>query len=121
MTFIATFGLIHFSIRLMQPPPVLPIWPTPIVTMALPIALPPVCWIQVDKPEEYSVEAMTSLAEDIERVSEEEASSSDQQGNPADQDESQQVPNVIMVQLESFIDLTGWRALPIRKILCLFY
>ena len=47
---------------------------------------------------------MTSLAEDIERVSEEEASSSDQQGNPADQDESQQVPNVIMVQLESFID-----------------
>ena len=41
---------------------------------------------------------------DIERVSEEEASSSDQQGNPADQDESQQVPNVIMVQLEAFID-----------------
>lgn len=105
MTFIATFGLIHFSIQADA-------------TSASFANLADAyrnygfayCFATslldtgIDKPEEYSVEAMTSLAEDIERVSEEEASSSDQQGNPADQDESQQVPNVIMVQLESFID-----------------
>ena len=47
---------------------------------------------------------MVSLAEDIERESEEEVSSSDPQGSPADPAQSQQAPNVIMVQLESFID-----------------
>ena len=121
MTFIATFGLIHFSIQADA-------------TSASFANLADAyrnygfayCFATslldtgIDKPEEYSVEAMTSLAEDIERVSEEEASSSDQQGSPADQDESQQVPNVIMVQLESFIDPNRLEGFTYSEILCLF-
>ena len=105
MTSLATFGLIHFSIQADATS-------TSFANLANAYRNYGFAYCfaaslldtGIDKPEDYSAEAMVSLAEDIERESEEEVSSSDQQGSPADPAQSQQAPNVIMVQLESFID-----------------
>lgn len=58
----------------------------------------------IGRPPDYTADVMVHLAQQIERVSEEGIPSSDQQENPADRDESKSAPNVIIVQLESFID-----------------
>ena len=61
----------------------------------------------IDRPEDYSVETMVSLAEDIEKEAEEDEEedvSPDAQQESAIFADSQQKPNIIMVQLESFID-----------------
>lgn len=105
MTSLATFGLIHFSIQADATS-------TSFANLANAYRNYGFAYCfatslldtGISKPEDYSAEAMVSLAEDIERESEEEVSSSDQQGSPADPAQSQQAPNVIMVQLESFID-----------------
>lgn len=105
MTSLATFGLIHFSIQANATS-------TSFANLANAYRNYGFAYCfatslldtGISKPEDYSAEAMVSLAEDIERESEEEVSSSDQQGSPADPAQSQQAPNVIMVQLESFID-----------------
>lgn len=57
----------------------------------------------IDKPEDYSVETMASLAEDIEAETKEDVSP-DAQKDSAIFADSQQEPNIVMVQLESFID-----------------
>ena len=105
MTSLATFGLIHFSIQANATS-------TSFANLANAYRNYGFAYCfatslldtGISKPEDYSAEAMVSLAEDIERESEEEVSSSDQQGSPADPAQSQQAPNVMMVQLESFID-----------------
>ena len=105
MTSLATFGLIHFSIQADATS-------TSFANLANAYRNYGFAYCfatslldtGISKPKDYSAEAMVSLAEDIERESEEEVSSSDQQGSPADPAQSQQAPNVIMVQLESFID-----------------
>lgn len=57
----------------------------------------------IDKPEDYSVETMASLAENIEEETKEDVSP-DAQKDSAIFADSQQEPNIVMVQLESFID-----------------
>lgn len=58
----------------------------------------------IGRPQDYAAEVMASLAQQIEEESEEGRPSSDQREEPADPAESDLRPNVIFVQLESFID-----------------
>lgn len=85
MTSLATFGLIHFSIQADATS-------TSFANLANAYRNYGFAYCfatslldtGISKPKDYSAEAMVSLAEDIERESEEEVSSSDQQGSPAD-------------------------------------
>ncbi len=58
----------------------------------------------VSRPQDYTTEAMAGLAQQIKEESEEGRPSSDQREKPADRAEPDPRPNVIFVQLESFID-----------------
>lgn len=104
MTFLATFGLIHFSIQADATS-------TSFANLAnayrnygfaycFAVSL---LDTGIDKPEDYSVETMASLAEDIEEETKEDVSPDAQKDSSIFAD-SQQEPNIVMVQLESFID-----------------
>lgn len=58
----------------------------------------------VDKPSDYTTETMASLADEITAAEAGEESSSAWQAASTDPDEAQPTPNVIILQLESFID-----------------
>ena len=104
MTSLATFGLIHFSIQADATS-------TSFANLAnayrnygfaycFAVSL---LDTGIDKPEDYSVETMASLAEDIEEETKEDVSPDAQKDSSIFAD-SQQEPNIVMVQLESFID-----------------
>lgn len=104
MTSLATFGLIHFSIQADATS-------TSFANLANAYRNYGFAYCfatslldtGIDKPEDYSVETMASLAEDIEEETKEDVSP-DAQKDSAIFSDSQQEPNIVMVQLESFID-----------------
>ena len=104
MTSLATFGLIHFSIQANATS-------TSFANLANAYRNYGFAYCfatslldtGIDKPEDYSVETMASLAEDIEEETKEDVSP-DAQKDSAIFSDSQQEPNIVMVQLESFID-----------------
>lgn len=104
MTSLATFGLIHFSIQANATS-------TSFANLANAYRNYGFAYCfatslldtGIDKPEDYSVETMASLAEDIEEETKEDVSP-DAQKDSAIFADSQQEPNIVMVQLESFID-----------------
>lgn len=104
MTSLATFGLIHFSIQADATS-------TSFANLANAYRNYGFAYCfatslldtGIDKPEDYSVETMASLAEDIEEETKEDVSP-DAQKDSAIFADSQQEPNIVMVQLESFID-----------------
>lgn len=104
MTSLATFGLIHFSIQADATS-------TSFANLANAYRNYGFAYCfatslldtGIDKPEDYSVETMASLAENIEEETKEDVSP-DAQKDSAIFADSQQEPNIVMVQLESFID-----------------
>lgn len=104
MTSLATFGLIHFSIQANATS-------TSFANLANAYRNYGFAYCfatslldtGIDKPEDYSVETMASLAENIEEETKEDVSP-DAQKDSAIFADSQQEPNIVMVQLESFID-----------------
>lgn len=104
MTSLATFGLIHFSIQADATS-------TSFANLANAYRNYGFAYCfatslldtGIDKPEDYSVETMASLAEDIEEETKEDVSPDAQKDSSIFAD-SQQEPNIVMVQLESFID-----------------
>ena len=104
MTSLATFGLIHFSIQADATS-------TSFANLANAYRNYGFAYCfatslldtGIDKPEDYSVETMASLAENIEEETKEDVSPDAQKDSSIFAD-SQQEPNIVMVQLESFID-----------------